>query len=312
MSRSLTDELAPKALEYENMSQILERLCDFMQNTHNLNVELRVEDQIEVPSKDTRSFLQQSVRELLFNVVKHSDTDVAQVQLNKDGDGKLRITVSDQGKGFDPALLCEEHSRQTHFGLFSLQQRLSILKGALKLNSVPGKGTACTLTMPLTEKAVMFEEPGKIAVPFEKPARNKRDKGSKIRVLVVEDPEVVREGFVTLLEKESDIKIVGQADSGVKAVEMVFKLIPDVVLMDVNMPEMDGIEATRTIVSVLPEVRIIGLSIDDTKATVDAALAAGASDFLGKESSSQEVLATIRNQGGLSAGLNNTDKIEAT
>jgi len=296
MSRSLTEELAPKAMEHESLAKVFGWVCDFMEKRHNLKVDLVLDDEVEICNGDIRLFLGQSVRELLFNVVKHSGVDAARIRLSRDKNGLLQIAVSDQGKGFDPSLIHEPQPLGTHFGLFSIQQRLSSLKGSVKLESAPGKGTTCTLTMPLerVEPSEVAEE----SIPSGNPSETTRaDRGSRIHVLVVDDHEMVREAFIALLEKEPDIKVVGHAGDGAKAVEMALQLIPDVVLMDINMPETDGIEATRVIVAALPEVQIIGLSIDDSKATVEKMFAAGACGFVGKDGVSGELLAVVREHG---------------
>ena len=121
----------------------------------------------------------------------------------------------------------------------------------------------------------------------------------KIRVLLVDDHQVIRDGLTRMLSSYSDIEVVGEATDGKKAVQLAHETVPDVILMDFKMPNMDGLAATRIIKSELPEIRIIGLSIDDHKTTVDAMLAAGASDFLSKESASKEILAAIRKHGGI-------------
>jgi PAS domain S-box-containing protein len=296
MSRSLTEELAPKAMEHESLAKVFEWVCDFMERTHNLKADLVLDDEIEIHNRDIRLFLGQSVRELLFNVVKHSGVDAARIRLTRDKSGLLQITVSDQGKGFDPSLIHETQPLGTHFGLFSIRQRLSFLEGSMKLESNPGKGTTCTLTMPLEriDPSEIAEESTPSANP---PETTRADRGSRIHVLVVDDHEMVRQAFIALLAKERDIKVVGHAGDGAKAIEMALQLIPDVVLMDVNMPETDGIEATRVILSALPEVQIIGLSIDDSKATVEKMFAAGACGFVGKDRVSEDVLAAIRAHG---------------
>jgi PAS domain S-box-containing protein len=296
ISRSLTEELVPIVLGQKDLGMIVDWLCDFFIRTHNLKVELKLSDKIKIHNEDIRLFLYQSLRELLFNVVKHSGTDSAQVSLTKDLCGNLQIKVSDHGKGFDSALTIKDKELESHFGLFSIRERLSLLEGSLTVESLLGKGTNCTLIMPITE-AEGFEESEKNFFVKRCSKSIQAEIKDKIRVLVVDDHVLVRKGYAALFKNESDIEIVGHAENGQKAIEMALELIPDVILMDITMPEKNGIEATRTIQTVLPEVRIIGISIHDNQATIDAMLEAGAIDFINKNCSAEEIFKAVRNHG---------------
>jgi PAS domain S-box-containing protein len=293
LSRSLTEELVPVVLVQKDLGKIIKWLCDFVKKTYNLKVGLKLFDKIEINNEDIRLFVYQSIRELLFNTVKHSGTNIAHVTLRKDISGNLKIIVSDKGIGFDSDIINKGKDPDSHFGLFSIRERLSLLKGSLVLESFPGKGTNCTLKMPLTE-ITPFEESEKTF--FVKGPSNKIQ-DDKIYVLVVDDHKVVREGFAALFGNEPDIKIIGNADNGQKAIEMALELLPDVILMDVNMPKLNGIKATRTIKSVLSKTQIIGLSFDDNEHTVDAMLEAGAAEFINKNNSATEILKAIRKLG---------------
>jgi DNA-binding NarL/FixJ family response regulator len=117
-----------------------------------------------------------------------------------------------------------------------------------------------------------------------------------IRIAVVDDQELVRAGYRTLIDSVDDLEVVGEAGDGAEAVELVRQRLPDVVLMDVRMPRMDGIEATAEI-SALPgakNVRILILTTFDLDEYVHAALRAGASGFLLKDASPGELLNAIR------------------
>jgi DNA-binding NarL/FixJ family response regulator len=117
-----------------------------------------------------------------------------------------------------------------------------------------------------------------------------------IRVLIVDDQGLVRAGFRALLDAEDDIEVVGEADTGLAAVKLASLLVPDVVLMDVRMPGLDGIEATRRIVAEprLQDVRIIILTTYETDEYVFDGLRAGASGFLVKDTSPTELLRAVR------------------
>ena len=116
-----------------------------------------------------------------------------------------------------------------------------------------------------------------------------------IRVLLADDQELVREGFATILDLQDDLEVVGSVADGVAAVSAARSLTPDVVLMDVRMPVMDGIEATRRIVSGSPEPpRVLVLTTFDLDEYVFAALQAGASGFLLKDTPRASLLAAVR------------------
>ena len=117
-----------------------------------------------------------------------------------------------------------------------------------------------------------------------------------IKVLLVDDEGLVRSGFKVLLDLEDDITVVGEATNGVEAVEQARATRPDVVLMDIRMPKLDGIQATSRIVKTqgLEKVRVLILTTYDTDAYVFEALQAGASGFLLKDSGPAELLHAIR------------------
>jgi len=115
-----------------------------------------------------------------------------------------------------------------------------------------------------------------------------------IRVLVVDDQELVRSGLRMLCESAPDIEIVGEARNGSEAVRMAGDELPDVVLMDLRMPVMDGISATRSILANRPSVQVVALTTFDDDDHLYPALAAGACGLLTKDSSPAELLTAIR------------------
>ena len=115
-----------------------------------------------------------------------------------------------------------------------------------------------------------------------------------IRVLLADDHAVVRDGLRALLEQERDIEVVGTAATGLEIVDLATELRPDVVVMDVAMPDLDGIVATRRIRSELPEIRVVVLSMHATSEHLHHALEAGAVGYVVKSSAGAEVTEAVR------------------
>jgi len=114
-----------------------------------------------------------------------------------------------------------------------------------------------------------------------------------IQVLIADDHKIVRDGLISLLEKESGIIVVAEAENGRKAVQLAIDKEPDIIVMDITMPDLNGIEATRQILDVLPDVKVIALSMHSDKRFVMGMLQAGAYGYLLKDCASQELASAI-------------------
>ena len=114
-----------------------------------------------------------------------------------------------------------------------------------------------------------------------------------IRIIIADDHRIIRDGLCSLLQKEPDIEVIAQVEDGHEAVELACKLLPAIVIMDIGMPGLNGIEATRQIVAAEPGIRVIALSMHAERRFVAEMLKAGASGYLLKDSASEELIRAI-------------------
>lgn len=115
-----------------------------------------------------------------------------------------------------------------------------------------------------------------------------------IKIMIADDHEIVRNGLRSLLEKELDMEVIAEADNGRNAVRLALELAPDVVIMDIAMAELNGIEAARQIISALPRTKVIALSMHADKRYVMEMLKAGASGYILKDNAYEELARAIR------------------
>jgi CheY-like chemotaxis protein len=177
-------------------------------------------------------------------------------------------------------------------GLLSLRERASYIGGSFSIQSTPGQGCRFTLNLPLAPHPV---EPQAVpAVMHEKIEQIRpRRHGVKIRVLFADDHKIMRKGLVQLVSTQPDIEVVGEAANGVEACELSRQLKPDVVVMDVSMPVMDGIKATQHVKAERPEVRVVGLSMHEDEQVARTMRAAGAECLVSKTASPAQLLKAI-------------------
>ena len=167
--------------------------------------------------------------------------------------------------------------------------------GTVQIDSAPGRGTRVTLMVPARVGAIRPPWMGPVAQTPAIPGELSGTTGQyKIRVLLADDHDVVRNGLARLLQMQPDIEVISQASDGQMAVDQVLQLRPDVVIMDVSMPRLSGMEATRRITAQLPGIRVIGLSMHGHDDVAAAMTAAGAVAYLAKTSPPESLIAAIR------------------
>lgn len=293
-TKSLVRQVAPQALYEEGLISALTTLGEEMSRRHGLNVTIDSSTEEPALSDEASTLLYESVREMLFNVVKHADVNDAVVEVEEDH-GRLYITVSDEGSGFlvDDKAAAENRS---DFGLFSRVDRIEALGGHWAIDSSPGEGTRVRFNVPIDGKPAdgPAVPPAQAVAAGAQPTVVPGGVATQIRVLVVDDHALVREGIVTMLNRDVRLTVIAEAADGVEAVAAVEQHQPDVVLMDVNMPRMNGIAATRELRRRWPGVVVVGLSMQARdERSARAMVEAGAAAFLSKSGDGTQMIQAI-------------------
>ena len=283
-ARSLAHDLSPEILHRDTLPASMGRLPGWAAERLGLEMEAEVSPAADPADPRLKVFLFQAARELLVNVARHAGGSAARLSMQHDGD-RLILEVSDHGRGFDAQGLVHLLDSQNGLGLRSIRERAEALGGGLEIESADGDGASVRVAIPWSPPSQAAEE--------ARPGEGK-EQGAPLRVLLVDDHRVMRHGLSTLLTGHPDLVVVGEAGDGRQGLELARQLEPDVVLMDVAMPEMDGVEATRRIRELLPQVRVIGLSMHEDEHVARRMLQAGAESFLSKAGSTDHLLATIR------------------
>lgn len=287
VARDLTQELRPPVLYEVGLRAALQWLAGQMKQRHGLDVSIDGDPGLDPQDDATRALLFECARELLFNVCKHANVAAASVRIERAEPDRVRMVVEDRGRGFD----AEHHA--VGFGLFSIRERVVAIGGEMRVVSCAGGGTRVEVTAPWR---LADNEPtgGESTDDRDLPAGLPKSGPDAIRVLVVDDHAIVRAGVANVIDDDPGLTVVGEAGDGYEAIAFVARRQPDVVLMDVNMPRLNGIEAAREITRRWPAVVVIGLSVQSDDATAASLREAGARAFLLKSDDPQSLLAEIK------------------
>jgi CheY-like chemotaxis protein len=293
-TRRLSHEMSPAVLYQSGLPAALKWLAAQMIEQFELRIEISADMPELLASTPVTVFLFRAARELLFNVVKHASANAALVTFVISNDMAI-LSVSDQGCGFDSQSI-DNGLLKSGFGLLSIRERASYIGGSLSIESAPGKGSRVTLCVPYKAPVNMLE------TSFGQPAGKQHAiteqssviKGiSETRVMFVDDHQVMRQGLIRLVVSQPGIKVVGEAANGREALDLARLIRPDLIIMDVSMPEMDGIEATRRIKAEMPQIRVIGLSMHDDVQITREMLNAGTETMVSKTASAAEIIKVI-------------------
>ena len=233
------------------------------------------------------------VSEALANVVKHAGARHVDVRLEGDAGG-LTVTVADDGRGIGPDVTAG-------VGLLSLRERAEELGGRCEVD-VPGvrrhHRPRCPAVRrrrgrrrPRSRTPDHHVEPAPDRTREEHPMTEPTT--PPIRLLIADDHPVFRDGLASLLDPLPGIDVVARASDGAEAVALVDEHRPDVVIMDVQMPVMNGIDATRAVVASHPEVGVLVLTMGEDDGTVLSALRAGARGYLRKGAEQDEIVRAV-------------------
>ncbi len=305
-TRTLVAQLSPPILNEFGLLMALRWLADRMQRELTVVLELETKTESLPLSEEQSVLLFQSVRELLMNIVKHARTTEARITVLQSA-ASLSITVSDRGAGYD--VVAAETGLEAGFGLFSIRERMKALGGCFDVQSVPGQGTTATLILPLDPMSQSAQEQAAdgaslAALTEEWPLESATDGvhrsghvpsliHPKIRVLLVDDHQMLRQGLRAIVNGHPQLEVAGEAGDGLEAIELVRALKPDVVVMDVNMPRCDGVQATKRIKEEFPEVHIVALSMHNSADMFARMKHAGACGYLTKESAGGQLCKAI-------------------
>lgn len=290
-TRRLMSELKPvSVLGGENLGDTLKWVAQHMER-HGLKVTIKDDGPPKPLDEKHHNTLIHMVQELLYNVVKHAETDEVEIIATHMGE-YVQVEVRDEGKGFDQELQKKSFNPESGFGLFNIQERVDMLGGDFSIYSEPGHGTEVFIRLPLnggnTKRRNIHSSSAAYAV--SEPLST----SSMIKVLVVDDHQMMREAVSGIIDREYDMYVAGEATNGREALEIVSKAPPDVIIMDINMADLNGIKATREITASHPNIKIIGLSFHNDPDTIHRMYVAGASDFISKDEALEAICQSIR------------------
>jgi signal transduction histidine kinase/DNA-binding NarL/FixJ family response regulator len=243
--------------------EALRKLIDEFQANSNVNVRFRTMGEEFPLPRQAQITLYRCLQESLTNAVRHGHATEIIVTLQFEQQ-RTRLEVQDNGQGADQL--------QEGFGLTAMKERAFNLQGQISVYSKLGEGTVVTCTLPR-----------QVELPDE-----------VIRVLLVDDQPFIRESLRILLEGQRDLQVVGMAEDGQQAVTICGQMQPQVVLMDLDMPNMDGVSATKMIKQNWPDVHVLILTTFQEKEKAMEVLRSGADGYLLKSVKPNELAETIR------------------
>ncbi|OOQ93183.1 helix-turn-helix transcriptional regulator [Bacillus cereus] len=241
----------------------LQQLAEEFQKHAKVNVRTRIIGEEYMVSKQAKMTLYRSFQESLTNAVRHGYSTEIIVSLHFEPQ-QTRLDVQDNGCGVEEWV--------DGFGLTTMKERAIQLQGRVTVYSEKGEGTLISCVLP---RLVQLSD-------------------ERIRLCIVDDHSFIRESLHTILDGQEDLQVVGMAEDGEQAVELCGSLNPDMVLMDLEMPNLDGIRATKIIKEKCPDIRVLILSTFQDTERAKEIIRSGADGYLLKSIESRELVESIR------------------
>lgn len=298
--RTLSYLLHPPLLDELGLSSAVKWYVEGFERRTGIRVKLDMADFVRLPP-DVEVTLFRVIQESLTNVHRYSGSARAYVRI-KVTSNEIEVKIGDFGKGIHRDVMNPLTGKIAPLGvgIQGMKERTRQLAGKLEITSKPNKGTEVTATLPLsppqataTPESAGPTDSSAPASQFEAPSSNREV--SRKRILIADDHELLRQGVRTMLEKEKDWQICGEATDGEDAVAKAAALRPDLVILDINMPVLNGLMAVRQILRNRPETKVLVFTVHDSDQTAKEIRAAGAHGYLSKSNASDDLLKVVRN-----------------
>ncbi|AZH30963.1 MULTISPECIES: hybrid sensor histidine kinase/response regulator transcription factor [Paenibacillus] len=241
----------------------LQQLAEEFQKHAKVNVRTRIIGEEYIVSKQAKMTLYRCLQESLTNAVRHGQSTEIIVSLHFEPQ-QTRLDVQDNGRGVE--------EWKDGFGLTAMKERATQLQGRVTVYSEKGEGTFISCVLP---RLIQLSD-------------------ERIRLCIVDDHSFIRDSLHTILDGQEDLQVVGVAEDGEQAVELCRSLNPDLILMDLEMPNQDGIRATKIIKETWPDIRVLILSTFQDTERAKEIMRSGADGYLLKSIESRELAETIR------------------
>lgn len=290
-ARDVIASLRPAALDALGLVEMLRsELADIQARTA-LQIDFYAE-QMRLP-KEIETALHRVIREAVDNIVKYAHARRVVIRIRGER-GSVAISIQDDGVGFDASAL-QHQPTPKGVGLLNVRKHVELLGGSFTIESNLGKGTRLCVQVPvpiLGDNSIIRERgPHQTYLPG---GGNTWSTSDPITVLVADHHELTRQGLRAMIEASGAVQVIGEAANGLEALDAVAELRPRIVLMDVRLPDLDGLEATRQVKAKHPTTEVIVMTDDDEESLLLSAVQAGAAGYLLKDVTRELLNETIR------------------
>jgi PAS domain S-box-containing protein len=295
--RTLSYLLHPPLLDELGLASAVRWYAEGYERRTGIQVKVEIASDFGRLPADTEVTLFRVIQESLTNIHRYSGSRKAFVRLTE-STNKIELQIGDFGKGIhaDKSGPVTGKMVRLGVGIQGMKERMRQLGGKLEINSRPNKGTVVIATLPVSDRETLnsVRENGaaeSTSAPGAVPANGE---GGRKTILIADDHEMLRRGLRTMMEKEQQWKICGEAANGQEAVDKARNLRPDLVILDINMPILNGLQAARAILRDHPETKVLIFTVHDSEQTVKEIQAAGAHGYLSKSNVGDDLVRIVK------------------
>jgi signal transduction histidine kinase/ActR/RegA family two-component response regulator len=295
--RTLSYLLHPPLLDELGLSSAAKWYASGFTKRTGILIDVDIPTDLPRLSPDAEVAIFRVLQESLTNVHRYSGSQRASIRIGSDGD-TVKVEVEDYGTGLRATKSASAQSSVDRLGvgIQGMTERMRQLGGKLEIISGPDQGVLVMATIPRSGGQVALpRSPTPADVSSPRPRASRSASGNHVaRILIADDHEMLRHGVRNTLQTQSDLEVCGEAADGQDAIEKVKALHPDLVILDINMPVLNGLAAVRQILRLSPKTKILIFSVHDSDQTKREIHAAGAHGFISKGKDAQDLIRIVR------------------